>query len=392
MRVLHGIASLDPNWGGPPAVVIRIAAAQAARGHHAAVLTYSQYHGGDSPERVRKAIAQVPGIEKVEIINLDPADRAERLLARKASRAMPALLSRFDVLHMHGVWEPFIVAATAAAYKRRIPYVIRPAGMLDSWCLKQQALKKQVALALFHRRMLRRAAFIHALNRDEARMIELLGLPTPIQVIPNGVFLAELEPLPPRGTFYKRHPELQGRPYVLFLSRLHYKKGLDYLAEAFAMLAARRPEAQLVVAGPDDGYRAEFERLVAARNLGDRVHMVGGLYGTDKLPAIVDAACFCLPSRQEGFSVAITESLACGTPAVVSADCHFPEVEEVGAGFVVPLEPAKIADAMERIITDAPLRQKMSEAARSLVRERFTWPAIAERCIQEYTRAGARAG
>ena len=385
MNILHVIPSLDPSGGGPPAVVVRTAAAQAALGHTASILTYSQYRPSDSPDRIRKALSVVPGIQAVHIVNLDPADRAERFLARGARSRFAQLQP--DVVHMHGVWEPLLPAIAAAARRRRIPYIVRPAGMLDIWSLRQRAWKKRLALALVHGRMLRHAAFIHALNRDEASALELLKLPTPVRVIPNGVFLSEIEPLPAPGSFHARHPELRGQPYILFLSRLHFKKGLDYLADAFSLLAPRHPEVRLVVAGPDDGYQAEFARQVAAKGLSDRVHIVGGLYGDEKIPAIVDAACFCLPSRQEGFSVAITEALACGTPVVVSKDCHFPEVAEVGAGSVVPLEPTAIAAALEQILTDPALRQRMSRAAAALIRARFTWPVIAQSCIDGYTAA-----
>jgi glycosyltransferase involved in cell wall biosynthesis len=179
-------------------------------------------------------------------------------------------------------------------------------------------------------------------------------------------------------------PALGGRPYFLFLSRLHYKKGLDYLADAFAIVAARNSDVQLVVAGPDDGARADFEGRIAAAKLSDRIHVPGPIYGTEKLSAIAGAACFVLPSRQEGFSMAILEALACGVPAVVSAECHFPEVAEVGAGEVVPLEAAALAAAIGRVLADPDRRRKMGQAGRELVAVRFTWPRIAETSIETY--------
>jgi glycosyltransferase involved in cell wall biosynthesis len=116
---------------------------------------------------------------------------------------------------------------------------------------------------------------------------------------------------------------------------------------------------------------------------------VGPLYGQDKIGALVDAAVFCLSSRQEGFSMAITEALGCGLPAVVSAECHFPEVQSAGAGFVTPLEPAAIASAILRILRDPPLRAGMSAAARDLVLSSYTWPKIAQACVDAYQRRAA---
>jgi glycosyltransferase involved in cell wall biosynthesis len=115
-----------------------------------------------------------------------------------------------------------------------------------------------------------------------------------------------------------------------------------------------------------------------------RVHIVGSLFGADKYAAMVDAECFCLPSRQEGFSAAIIEALACGTPVVISEGCHFPEVAEAGAGAVVELDTATVAAAIDRVISDAELRRRQRIAARRLVQERYTWPAVAQQTVDLY--------
>lgn len=271
-----------------------------------------------------------------------------------------------------------------------VPYVVVPHGMLDPWSLRQKALKKRVALATYMRGVLDRAAFLHALNAEERDLMRPLGLKVPVEVIPNGVFLEEFERMPAAGAFRAAHRGLGQDPYILFLSRLHFKKGLDYLADAFAILAKQRADVRLVVAGSDDGFKGEFERMIAAHGLSGRTHLVGPLYGEEKLAAFNDAACFCLPSRQEGFSIAITESLACGTPAVVSEDCHYPEVGEVGAGTVTALEAGAVAAGLVRVLAGD--RGAMGEAGRRLVRERFNWPAVARTTLGAYGRAFARIG
>ena len=259
--------------------------------------------------------------------------------------------------------------------------------MLDPWSLRQRAAKKRLALALGYRRMLDRAAALHLGNADERRLIAPLRLRAPGVVIPNGIFLEEVEPLPPSAAFRDRVPALARAPYVLFLSRLHYKKGLDHLAEAFALVAPRHPDVHLVVAGPDGGAEIDFRDRIGRHGLGPRVHLPGPLYGAGKLSAFAGASCFCLPSRQEGFSVAITEALACGVPAVISPACHFPEVGDAAAGIIAPLDPRAIADALSRILADPALAQSMSRAGRDLVRARFTWPRFAELSVTHYGEA-----
>lgn len=385
MRILHIIASLDPSGGGPPAVAVRLASAQASLGNDVGVASYRNYGPNESEERTRDSMARVPSIERLAMHRLDPPSRMERLLAPAARKTLATLVPASDVLHLHGVWEPFLAWAASIARQAGIPYIVRPAGMLDVWSLQQSRLKKQIALTIAYRRMLNGAAFIHALNEEEAAAIKPLRLRAPVRIIPNGVFLEELQPLPVRGTFRSRFPAIGDRPFILFLSRLHYKKGLDYLADSFKVVAASTPDVHLVVAGPDDGYRATFEQLIRERGIAERVHIVGGLYGSDKIAALVDATCFCLPSRQEGFSVAITEALACGVPVIISDQCHFPEVGHAGAGEIVPLESAAVAQSLLRVLSDEALRNQMSEAGRRLVHESFTWPIVARRCIEAYT-------
>jgi glycosyltransferase involved in cell wall biosynthesis len=139
--------------------------------------------------------------------------------------------------------------------------------------------------------------------------------------------------------------------------------------------------------GVDDGAEEDFRRRIRQSGLEDRVHMVGPLHGAAKWEAMRDATCFTLPSRQEGFSIAITEALACGVPVVITPGCHFGEVAEAGAGFVVEPGDEAICDAFEKLFRDPELRDRTSHAARELVRTRFSSYVMAERVIEAYARA-----
>jgi len=320
----------------------------------------------------------------VDLQLLDPPSATERLLAVEADRQCARWLLQADLLHLHGVWDPLLLRAARNAWRLRVPYVITPHGMLDVWQLQQKRLKKWLALAMGYRRMLDRAAFLHFLNTDEARLATPLGLASGAQVIPNGVAVEEFSALPTRGALRARFPQLADHPCVLFLGRLHHKKGLDYLADAFALLLRSVPQARLVVAGPDGGARAGFERQLRRLGIAEQVLLTGPLYAADKLQALVDCDCFCLPSRQEGFSLAIIEALACGRPVVISEQCHFPEVATTGAGIVTPLDPAQIATALAQVLTDGAAAARMGQAGRRLVTTRYTWPIVAGRMLATY--------
>jgi glycosyltransferase involved in cell wall biosynthesis len=378
MKILHVIQTLDPSAGGPPVVAARLAAAQAALGH--SVTALAEVPGG------ARSLADIPG---VQIVKAPMIPRRQAVLGGQMVNSLRPLLREQDVLHLHGIWDVLLYATAGLAPSVSKPYVVVPHGMLDPWSMRQSYWKKRLALAFGWRRMLDRAAAIHWLNTDEQTLAAPVGITAPGVVIPNGVNLDEFVDVTPldAGRRNDLFPGLGDRPYILFLSRLHYKKGLDYLADALRLLTeGGNNTVHLVVAGPDDGARGDFERRIAAAGLTGRVHLPGPIYGRERLGLLAGAACFVLPSRQEGFSVAILEALACGTPAVVSRDCHFPEVAEAGAGEVVPLDAAAVAAALGRVLADQALRERMGKAGRELVAKRFTWSRIAAQTIEVYSR------
>jgi glycosyltransferase involved in cell wall biosynthesis len=381
MKVLHVIPSLDPATGGPPMIAASLAAAQAALGCRTQIVSY-QFPEADG--RIASALAAIPHIADVQLEYLPPLTRPERFLARGARRRINPIVKEFDLIHLHGVWDPLIYAAASVTTAQGRPFVLTLHGMLHPWALKQRAWKKRVALAFGYRRMLNRARFLHLGNSEERRLTADLHLTPPTRIIPNGVFLEEFDPLPDRGAFRAAHPEFSDARLILFLGRLHYMKGLDFLADAFAIVGRSMPDAHLVVVGPDAGARASFEGQIARLGIADRVHMLGPLYASQKIAALRDCDCFCLPSRREGFSMAVTEALACEAPVVISTDCHFPEVRDAGAGIITDLNAPAIAAAIEAILRDPQMARRMGQAARALIISRFTWPTVARQMIEGY--------
>lgn len=384
MRILHVTVSLDPHRGGPPTVVTRLAPAQALLGHDVHILCH---HDPDAAERADRMLAGIPGIDRVRIHQV-PRERGPvgRFNAANARAALRTLLPSLDILHLHEIWARIVPAGAAAAREARLPYLVAVHNNLSPPYIHQKGLKKKIGLALGYRAVLERAAAIHVLTSAEAHAVEGMRLGVPLEIIPNGIFREEIEPLPPRGAFRAAHSEIGDDPYILFLSRLHRNKGLDRLADAFAQVVATRPETRLVVAGPDEGARDDFIARVGRLGIQARVHLVGPLYGKDKLAAYADAAVFCLPSRAEGFSMSIIEALATSLPVVISETCNFPEVAGASAGIVVPLETGAITRALLRVLADPAERVAMGARGRELALSRYTWPAIAARSIDAYSR------
>jgi glycosyltransferase involved in cell wall biosynthesis len=381
VRVLHVIQTLDPAVGGPPYVAICLAAAQTQLGNE----VHLAYYRDSDPAEFSAAYSRIPNVHQVRHHSMTPPGRWERLTALGAGKEMRSILPTFDVVHLHEMWHPLLWRSANTARKLGVPYAITPHGMLDPWCLQQKSWKKRLALALGWRHVLDRAAFVHVLNADEGRLLERLRLTGRVESIPNGVDVDELGSVAAED-FFQTACGFPGDRTVLFLGRLHHKKGLDYLGAAFEILHRRLPDVHLVVAGPDAGAQRPFLRQIARSGLDARVHLVGPLYGDRKRAALCSAACFCLPSRQEGFSIAILEAMACRIPVIVSDPCHFPEVAECGAGYVVALDPDKIATALQDVLENRAARQRMGDAGFQLVLSRYTWPKIAEQCIRAYER------
>lgn len=381
MKIVHIIASIDPNKGGLQAVAMRIAAAQAGLGLEVHVVSY----GNAEVERQVHVIGEtIPDFSRIHWHLLPEPGRLERLLCFAGKRLVRQVLRDAAFMHIHGVWEPFLVHASKLARSAGIPYCICPAGMLDHWSLGQKSLKKKIALRLCYGRMLNDAAYLHILNHDEAAALTPLELKARTQIIPNGVFIEEFATLPQAGAFKQKMSLPADRRYILFLSRLHFKKGTDILASAFAAICDRHSDVDLVVAGPDDGAAGDFMSRIERLGIKQRVHMIGPIHGPAKIEAMVDAACFCLPSRQEGFSMAITEALACGTPVVITDQCHFPEVGGADAGLIVRVDPDEVASALSQMLESTDRAQSMGRNGRRLIMENYTWPAIAGATIRGY--------
>ena len=388
MRICHVIETLDPETGGPPIVVSRLAAAQSQMGHEITIVSSCR---PDRREANLALMRDTPGYEGVRVLL---GDAATSVLARLRATVFLDALEKagpFDALHLHGVWNPCLPKVGAWARKQKTPYVVMPHGMLDTWSLEQRALKKKLAMALVYRSFLNGASSIHALNRHEAETIGAQRFTAPRDVIPNGIFLDEVLLKTGEDAFRRSLPELGEHPYFLFLSRLHFKKGLDILAEAWERLSPTHPTLRLVVAGPsEDNSREDFERRLGASGLTGTVFLTGPIYGTRKTAAFRESLAFVLPSRQEGFSIAITESLGLGTPVVITHSCNFPEVAAAGAGLVTDLDAGRFAEAMARVADDGAGRSRMAENAAALVRDNYTWPRIAEQTFDLYRRITRR--
>jgi glycosyltransferase involved in cell wall biosynthesis len=323
-------------------------------------------------------------------IDMFPSSRRLGADTKPFAAALQAHVQAANVVHIHGLWNIEQHMAARTAQQSRTPFIFRPCGMLAPWSLKQGVIKKRLYLELRLRRHLNRAAALHFTTRRERAAATKLGLTTPAIVEPNGVDFAEFSVAASHHGLRARFPELRDKPLVLFLGRIHPKKGLPLLVAALARL--RHDSSMLVIAGPDEvGHTNEIKRVGHDLGVSERIKFVGPLAGADRAAAYRDADVFALTSYHENFGNTVLESLACGTPVVVSDQVDFcEEIAGSHLGSVVPLEPERIASELDTWLDDAKRRHAVRDSAPSFVQRRFSWTDIAARWHEHYRRlAGA---
>jgi len=312
-----------------------------------------------------------------------PTGRSQWIRDRSLRGRFQELVKGVDAVHIHGIWEQSTATAASTARALRKPYILSAHGMLESWALKNKRLKKQLYAALFERANVRGAACLHALTHAEARDYRRFGSTGPIAIIPNGVTLpVSLAPT----LFLAQFPALSGKRILLFLGRIHFKKGLDLLIQSWSELAATYPEAHLVLAGPDfEGTRARVEKLVLEKELGDSVTFTGMLRQDLKWSALAAAEGFVLPSYSEGLSVSVLEAMGVGLPVIVTEQCNLPEVKELDAGWQIQSEVGPLTSAIRELLSNsAASNARIGNRGRDLVLTRYNWSTVSDRMAELY--------
>jgi glycosyltransferase involved in cell wall biosynthesis len=379
MRLLHVVPTYAPAWrhGGPVRAVHGLCKALARRGHEVTVFTTDVDTDGAVP--VEKPV-RLDGVE-VWYFPVRPPRRLYR--SPSMGRALAARVKGFDLVHLHSVFLWPTSAAARAAERAGVPYLLAPRGMLVPDLLRRRGrLRKELWIRLVERRTIAGAAGLHVTAGLEAEEASRLGLPVPEAfVVPNGV---DPEPYPEGAPLSPAVQKvLDGGPFLLFLGRVSWKKGLDRLIPALEHV----PGVSLAIAGNDDeGYRPKLERLFGVSG---RVIFLGPVDGNDKAALLHRAAALVLPSYSENFGNAVLEAMAAGRPVVVTPEVGLaPVVREAGAGIVVEGDPDRLGPALRDLLADPDLDEMGRKGAEEAVR-RFGWDAVAERMEGVYRKVGA---
>jgi glycosyltransferase involved in cell wall biosynthesis len=366
LRCVHYLPRIRLEAGGVTRAVLDCCAVLASLGH---AVTLATSDASDVPREWCDAPPR-PGVPRVALAP-EPRGPFQRL-PRSATAALDDVLRGADILHLHEPWTGSNPQWAAAARRAGVPYLLSAHGMLDDWSMAQKRLKKQVYLALAGRRLLAGAARVHCTARaelDQARR----WLPRDNGVVlPAVVALSEYATLPGPELARARFPASRAVGWkLLFLSRVHPKKGVDVLIRATAELRRRGRPCTALVAGPgDSAYVRSLEQLARDEGVADSVHFLGMTRGAEKVSLYQAADALVLPTSQENFGLVLVEALACGTPVVTTRGVDiWRELQEAGAE-IAERTPAAIATAVESILA-RPDAQARGERGRRWVFDRL---------------------
>lgn len=381
MRILHITETLDPAMGGP-AQSVRVLMSYASIGYVGEAVTL------DDP--------QSPWLKDIgfPVHALGPATSAYAY----SSKLVPWIKAnrhRFDGAVVNGLWRYCGVAARRALSGTSTPYLVFTHGMLDPYFKRAfplKHLKKWPYWLLAEYWTLRSAYRVLFTSEAEKRLAEesfWLHQWKP-HVVPYGAKGAVGDPETLKQVFFTQLPEVKGKRYLLFLGRIHRKKGCDMLIDAFAKIAADDPALHLVMAGPDQQqWSRDLQQTAAQAGIADRVHWPGMITGDAKWGALYAAEAFILPSHQENFGIAVAEALSCGTPVLLSDQVNIAaDIAGDGAGFMEPDTPEGTLRLLERWIATTPAdRQQMIERAHRCFHLRYDMQQTAKEIIHLFESA-----
>lgn len=386
MKVLHVIPWVGLKRGGPSQEILQLVPAQNQLGIQSEIITTND----DGPGLLDVPLGDVTEYRGAPVRffprwSPKPSALREFVYCAPLAGWLSAHAHEYDLLHVHGIFNYVSTVGMRIARQQGRPYLNRPHGMLCEWSLRRSALRKKIYLALAERANLNGSLGLTCTAEQEIEEARLVHLRPPSIVLPCGL---HLPPLVPNACdrLREKYSLPKDRPIILFLSRLHPKKGLDLLLDALETMTD--VDFTFIAAGSGEpDYEKTLRTRVQMGPLAGRVLMPGFAEGADKDLLLQGADIFALTSHSESFAIAVLEAMAVGLPAVIS--CTIPLASIVikhGLGVVTNLEPSQIAAAL-RAQLKKPRDEARATHSRDLVQRNFTWDIIARRSLEVYEAA-----
>jgi glycosyltransferase involved in cell wall biosynthesis len=377
MRVLEAIQRVDHQIGGPCRAVLDLSEVLAARGHTVTILAAS---GPDIPSEWIASDSCAGN--HVPRVYLCPEYRWP-LPSSSFTKLARRLVAEADVVHLHGVWEPFNLVVAAIARRCGVPYVVTLRGMLDDWSMLRSNWKKRLYLASGGRSMLEHAAFVQCTAEAELAQSRRWFPGGHGRVVPNLLNLAAFDAPGDGSAAIARFPELARYPVILlFLGRVSPKKGVEHLLDAVGRLHEQGVEVGAAIAGEaaDRSYAEMLQSQAARLGIKAHVHFLGHVGGPLKVSLLRAATLLVIPTSQENFGFVFFESLAAGTPVVTTNLVDTAEeLRQSGGGFLVPQSGEAIAECVGDLISSGDALQTAGRRGKAWVFRELATAHVAAR-------------
>ena len=386
MKILQVTNFFKPSWesGGPARVAYEISKKLIERGHEVTVYTTDGFKYRLDVEKNKPV--DVDGIKTYYFRNLFSYLAREMVLP--IPYYLPIVARRdikdFDVIHIHEYRTVLAIVVRYYAKKYGIPYVLQAHGSLPI-IIKRQRLKKIFDI-LFGYRILRDASKVIAVSEAEVTQYKQMSInEDKIVVVPDGIDVEAFKDLPTHEKFREKY-DIKEDHMILFLGRIHKRKGIDFLIKSFSELTREMNDVVLVIIGPDDRYKVEVEKSIKTLNLGNRIKLIGYVDEKDKLSAYVDADVLVYPAIFEIFGLVPFEAIMCGTPVIVTDDCGCGEFVEKGdGGYLVKYGDVNdLKENMKYVIENPEEGKEMVKRGKKYINGNLTYDKVVKKIEMIY--------
>lgn len=384
MRILHIIPSVASVRGGPSHAILAMVKALQSQGIKAEIATTND-NGADLLNVPLQDCIEYHEVPIRFFSRFSPNINfiREYAFSYQLTKWLWDNIDNYDLLHIHALFSYPSTAAMAIARLKKVPYIVQPHGLLCKWSLEQRTYKKKIYLKLIEEANLNSSQALHFTSQSEQQDFLLLGLSVQNFVLPLGLFPAK-QIISSRQRLRERFNIPENEPVILFLSRLHPKKGLDYLIPALNKVSHHRFTFIIAGSGTPE-YEAQIKSLLFSSNIYNNTRFVGFVQGEFKDILIQGSDLLVLTSHSENFGIVVLEALAAGLPLLITPGVALaPIVKEHKVGYITELEISAIASTLEEILTNPQVSKEMGERALQLFSEKYTWERIATALHQIY--------
>lgn len=359
-RQLHVVSNADPASGGEALAALEYSRALSMVGAYVFLLSnkHQPLSVTSSGNNTNLELIQLP-YSKILLINFLYSYSFISSLCKKQN---------IRIIHIHGAWSPILLISAVVGFFSGLKIVISPHGSMEPWALNHKKFKKFIALKTYQGWMLNVASLFVATSDQEFDSIRAIGLQQPVAVLPNGVDLNLIHKIQSESASVRRT--------ILFLSRIHPKKGLMDLVHAWSLV--RDPGWRIIIAGGDEGgYRARVQSLISEKELNSDIQFVGYVEGSQKQVLYSNADIFILPTYSENFGIAIAEALAYELPVITTKSAPWSDLLDHRCGWWVEPGVDGISSALIQAMACSPIELKeMGRRGRELIIKKFSWEVI----------------